>query len=141
MSPRDLTPEQAALIDHRLDQAFAFIRDVIDDPVILEEIPGGSSLRFSDVTIGDVEVRLTAYPDEGPSWSWTACITGPVAWAAAGRNKVQSFAGEVGGEGDSPSSLPAHGNTAEEALLTLEEKLRAMPQQLGDNVRPERRTA
>jgi hypothetical protein len=138
MSPKDLTPEQIATIDQRLDQTIAFIRDVVDDPVILEEIPDGSTLRFLDVTIGDNAIRLTAYPDAGPAWSWTARVTGPANWAAIGRKPVSARLSDNGGMRD---VSPAHGQTAEEALSALEEKLRNAPHHVEANFQPGRRTA
>lgn len=141
MIARELTPEQEVMIDHRLDQAFAFIRDVIDDPVILEEIPDGSQLRFLDVTIGEVVVRLTAYPEAGPSWSWTARITGPARWAAEGRKPVNVLPGATGVTRKGSAAHPAHGHTAEEALAALEEQLRAASQHLEADFGSGRRTA
>jgi hypothetical protein len=141
MSPKDLTPEQVATIDHRLDQTFAFIRDVVDDPVILGEIPSGSRLRFRDVAIGEEMIRLTAYPDVGPAWSWTARVTGPANWAAAGREPVSARPGEAGGMAERSVAHPEHGYTADDALSALEEKLRNAQRLIEAGFQPGRRTA
>lgn len=45
----DIDDAQAALIDRRIGQAFAFVKDVIDNPQLLDEIPDGSELGFADV--------------------------------------------------------------------------------------------
>jgi hypothetical protein len=72
-----ITPEQAAMIDQRLGQAFAFLRDVLDNPGVLEEIPDGAMLRHRDVVLPEtgVYVRLTAYRTEGAP-HWSATVTG-----------------------------------------------------------------
>ena len=124
MAADELTPEQVATIERRMDQAFAFFRDVIDDPVLLKEIPGGSTLRFHDVPLGDVVVRLTAYPDLGFSWSWTARITGPADWVAEARKRDPSLPSEEGVAQQLRWWQPEHGHTAEEALVALEQQLR-----------------
>lgn len=124
MKPRELTPEQEATIDQRLDQAGAFMQDVLVDPGILTDIPDGSVLRFSNVTIGDISFRLTAYADSNDAHHWTARVTGPAEWAAEGRKPFSATANGVGGKRGSPPLHPEQGRTADEALAALEEKLR-----------------
>lgn len=124
MKARELTPEQEATIDQRLDQAAVFMQDVLDDPAILADIPDGSVLRFSNVTIGSVDFRLTAYADSHVSHTWTALVTGPAEWAAEGRKPFGATPNGVGGKWGSPPLYPEHGSTAEAALAALEEKLR-----------------
>ena len=79
----DITPEQAAMIDQRLGQAFAFLRDVLNHPDILEEIPDGATLRHRDVVLPEsgLQVRLTAYRTQGTP-HWSATVTGISANAA-----------------------------------------------------------
>lgn len=141
MSYRELTEEQIATIDVRLDQAFAFFRDVLDNPALLEEIPGGSTLRFSDVMIGEAAFRLTAYPDDGPNWAWTAKVTGPADKAVIGRERANASRFGAEETRDSTATHVGHGHTAEEALAALEEKLRDAPRQFEAGFRPGRRTA
>lgn len=141
MAPDELTKEQIATIELRLDQAFAFFRDVVDDPAILEEIPGGSTLRFRDVTLGEEMIRLTAYPDAGPTWSWTARVTGPAKWAVEGRKPARVRPDNAEGTWERAEAHPEHGHTAEDALSALEEKLRNAPHHLEADLRSGRRTA
>lgn len=126
MSARDLTPEQEATIDQRMGQAFDFLRDVLADPTILDDIPGGATLRFSEVTIGETTFHLTAFPDEGAEFfspRWTARVTAPAEWAAAGRAPVGHPLNGAGGKWGSPPTHPETGRTAEDALRNLEHKL------------------
>lgn len=124
MKARELTPEQEATIDQRLDQAAVFMQDVLADPAILTDIPDSSVLRFSNVTIGSVDFRLTAFADANDSHNWTARVTGPAEWAAEGRKPFSATLNGVGGKWGSPPLYPENGRTAEEALEALEEKLR-----------------
>ena len=141
MAPDELSDERIATIELRLDQAFAFCRDVLENPALLEEIPDGSTLRFSDVIIEDAVFHLTAYPDTGPNWMWTAKVTGPadkiVNWrerAGASRFGTEETRG-------SAAAHSAHGHTAEDALSALETTLRDTPPHRDADFRPGRRTA
>ena len=71
----DIGDEQAREIDHRIGQGFAFLRDVLADPSIVDEIPSGSTLAYRNVAIGQGEVRLTAFhaPD---SVGWGLRVSG-----------------------------------------------------------------
>jgi hypothetical protein len=106
----------ALLIEQRIDQAFAFMYDVIDDPDVLEEIPDGSRLEFRDIDCQGIRLRLTAYPSPDRAGWWIARITGPAEIAAAARSLASKW--------ESPPTSPAGGPTAEAALDTLAEKLR-----------------
>lgn len=141
MKARELTPEQEATIDLRLDQAAVFMQDVLDDPAILTDIPDGSVLRFSNVTIGNVDFRLTAYADSNSSQNWTARVTGPTKWAAEGRIPFAAPTPGVGGKWGSPPLHPENGRTAEEALAALEEKLRDSRSRFDDPRHPGRKSA
>ncbi len=121
----DITPAQAAQIEKRIDQTFDFVRDIIDDPRTLEEIPDGSKLAFRDVVVQQFRVRLTAYPANDQTGCWIARVTGPAPLAAEGRNwrpPIQK-PGIAGKWGSSPMS-PERGETAAAALDALEAKLR-----------------
>jgi hypothetical protein len=71
----DIDDEQAKVIDRRLRQGFAFLRDVLDNPSIVDEIPSGSTLAYRDVAIDQGEIRLTAFRTQGSS-HWRVRVTG-----------------------------------------------------------------
>jgi hypothetical protein len=125
VSDHGINPSRAALITKRLAQAFAFARDVIDAPRILEVIPDGSTLLFRDVEYHGEQVRLTAHPaQDRPGW-WTARITGPAQLATESRRWEPPLGTQgMGGKWSSPPTFPEHGPTANDALDALEEKLR-----------------
>ena len=125
MNDDDMTPAQVAQIDKRIAQAFDFMRDVIDDPRTLEEIPDGSRLAFRDVVIQQTRVRLTAYAAKDSPGYWIARVTGPALLAAEGRSwrppiETRGMAGKWG----RPPTSPERGETAAAALDALEAKLR-----------------
>jgi hypothetical protein len=72
---RDIDDEESRAIDTRLGQGFAFLRDVLADPSLVDEIPSGATLSYRDVAIGQGEVRLTAFraPD---SVRWAVRVSG-----------------------------------------------------------------
>jgi hypothetical protein len=126
MSDHDIDPARAALIDRRIAQTFAFLRDVIEEPQLLEDIPEGSELRFRDVVWHQTEVRLTAHPSKDYPGYWTARITGPASIAVHARHweVPEEFRGKgMGGKYLSPPPFPEVGSTPESALNALEEKL------------------
>lgn len=104
----DFSDAQTAQIEKRIGQTFAFVRDVIDDPHTLEDIPSGSRLVFRDVVIQQTHIRLTAYPANDHGEHWMARVTGPAMLAAEGRQWP-----------------PPSGESAAAALDALEAKLRA----------------
>lgn len=81
----DIDPARAAQITERIDRGFDFVRDVIDDPRILETIPHESMLMFRTVLRRGETMRLTAYLPKHPGARWGARVTGktPAAVAAA----------------------------------------------------------
>ncbi len=125
MSNLDIDPDLAALITKRMAHAFAFARDVIDAPAILEEIPDGSTLLFRAVEFQGEELRLTAHPwPDRPGWS-TARVTGPAQFASESRRWEPPMQPRgMAGKWNSPPTFPEHGPTAADALDALEEKLR-----------------
>jgi hypothetical protein len=58
---RDIDDEQAAVIDQRLGRGFAFLRDVLTGPGMLDEIPSGSTPVYRDVAKRHGEVKLIAF--------------------------------------------------------------------------------
>lgn len=127
MNDHSIDPERAARISKRMAQAFAFARDVIDAPRLLEEIPDGSTLLFRDVEFRGEQVRLTAHPEPDRAGWWTARVTGPAELATESRRwipPVETRGRGMGGTWTSPPTFPEHGATAKGALDALEEKLR-----------------
>lgn len=124
MSDHNIDPERAALITKRMGQAFAFARDVIDAPSILDEIPDGSMLLFRDVEFQGEQVRLTAHPtSDRPGW-WTARVTGPARIATESRRRDPPIeTRRMDGKWSRPPLFPESGPTAKDALDALEEKL------------------
>lgn len=124
MSDHSIDPQRAALITKRMTQAFAFARDVIDAPVLLEEIPDGATLLFRDIEFRGEQMRLTAHPSpERPGW-WTARVTGPAPLAAESRRwEPPSETWSNGGKWSSPPTYPEQAPTAMDALDALEQKL------------------
>jgi hypothetical protein len=124
VSDHSIDPERAALITKRMAQAFAFARDMIDTPALLEEIPDGSTLLFRDVVHHGEQIRLTAHPSpDRPDW-WSARVTGPAQLAIESRRWIPPIETRgMGGKWSSPPSFPEKGPTAKDALDALEEKL------------------
>lgn len=73
----ELSDEQAAQIDRGIEQFGAFMRDVLRQPEIVNEIPSGSTLAFSTLTLpADWQpVRLTAFRPRRTK-RWGVRITG-----------------------------------------------------------------
>ena len=126
MSERDgIAPSVAEAVDRRLKQAFAFMRDVVANPLLLDEIPSGSTLVNRDVMFQGTQLRLTAHQSPNQSGEWTARVSGPPEIAEASRqwappSETRGMAGKWG----SPPTYPERGPTAAAALDALEEKLR-----------------
>ena len=74
--PDGISDKQAAQIDQRLGQGFAFLRDVVDDPRLLIVVPDGSTLFFRDVEIPGHQIRLVAYRIPDADNRWAARMTG-----------------------------------------------------------------
>jgi hypothetical protein len=72
-----LNVTEAATVDRRIEQTFAFLRDVLANPSLVEKIPSGATLRHRDVVLGQtpVVVHLTAYRTPAMP-AWAATITG-----------------------------------------------------------------
>jgi hypothetical protein len=118
----DIDEAQAAVIDQRIEQGFAFLRDVMDRPELLTEIPDGATLRFRDVALDreHVVVHLTAY--QAPAMpAWAATITGatggPHRWGHVSTWHIHRPNGQQ-------MRFEAVGETADGALDALETQLR-----------------
>jgi hypothetical protein len=107
----DIDEATVTLVDRRLAQGFQFMRDVLENPALNELIPDSAELVFRDVPIGEVDVRLTAYPAPDGADRWEARITGPA-------ELVLQDSGPVGIE-------TTIGETPERALDALETSIRA----------------
>ncbi len=73
----EIDDEQAAVIDRNLALGFAFLRDVLHRPEIVNEIPSGSRLAHRDIHLPsfDATVRLTAFRPRR-SQRWGVRVTG-----------------------------------------------------------------
>jgi len=123
MSTRpDIDDTQAELIDQRIGQTFAFLRDVLANPAVVEKIPSGATLRHRDVALDreQVVVRLTAY-QAPPMPAWAATITG----ATGGRRRwghVTTW--HIPRPNGQRMRFEAVGETADAALDALETQVR-----------------
>jgi hypothetical protein len=72
----EFNAEQAAQITERIGETFDFVRDVLNDPTILEDIPDGANLDLRNVTIQDHIYHIVAYPAAGGTNRWIARTTG-----------------------------------------------------------------
>lgn len=135
-----ITPEQEAMIDERLGHMATFLQDVLDNPAITEVVPGGSELRFQEVTTGAANFHLIAFRPEGArDEPWVARVIKPAEYA--GEHRKIARPEDVPGAGGNPVTRPEVGDTAEAALEALSEKLRrAQPRQLEVAI-TDRRTA
>jgi hypothetical protein len=118
----DIDEAQAATVDQRIEQGFAFLRDALDHPEMLTEIPDGATLRFRDVALDwpHVVVRLTAYQTPAMP-AWAATITGatgsPHRWGHVTTWHIHHPNGQR-------MRFEAIGKTADAALDTLETQVR-----------------
>lgn len=139
---RTFTQEEKTQISERISQSFAFLRDVLNDPAILEEIPSGSTLLFRDVVIGSITFHLVAHPDDEHEGRWIARITAPAAFAAEPRNwSPPATLHGRGGKWSSPATHPESGDSAEHALDALAEKLHDSRRHFVDALPTSRQTA
>jgi hypothetical protein len=86
----DVDPIQAVQITQRIGQTFDFIRDAIDDPRVLEEIPSGSVLFFRDLVIDQTAFHLTAYAADAHAGDWRARVTGSSSGHSTGRHTEET---------------------------------------------------
>jgi hypothetical protein len=116
----NMTQDEIDFITKRIEQTFAFLQDVIDNPAITAVIPSGSELRHREIEIEHRTYRLTAYRTPRMR-QWAARLTAgpePADDEAPDGVEFRLPAWDV-----RPSS-PARGETAEAALDVLEGKLR-----------------
>jgi hypothetical protein len=119
----DIDPVQAAQITERINQAFDFVRDVIDDPQILDTIPNGSELAFRDAVDQERSIRLTAYLPKHPGARWGARVSGVTSTATADAPPPSETQATPDYGGGWPSV--AGYDTSDVALDALETELRA----------------
>ena len=109
---------EANQIEQRIGQSFAFMRDVLDDPTLLDEIPSGSTLAFRDIVLLHDYVRLTAFRPATSTAQWKILLPTP------------QFAARLEGVPRSWDALPhqlrkSTWNSADEALDAFEAELRS----------------
>jgi hypothetical protein len=119
----DVDSVPAAQITERIDQTFDFVRDVIDDPRILETIPNGSELVFRDAVDQERSIRLTAYLPKHPGARWGARVSGVTSTATAGAPPPSETRATPDHGGGWPSV--AGFDTSDAALDALVAELRA----------------
>jgi hypothetical protein len=117
----DSDETRPALINQRIGQGFAFLRDVLINPSLVEKIPSGATLRHRDVALDQahIDVHLTAY--QAPAMaSWTALVTG----VDGSTPPVLRRSWPLNHWGWKHVTLDAAGETVVAALDSLEAKLR-----------------
>jgi hypothetical protein len=110
------------MIEQRIGQSFAFLRDVLANPWLVEKIRSGASLRHRDVVLDEAPfvVHLTAY--QAPSMAnWTAMVAGVDDELAWRRQRVPDW--PVHRWGRLCTRVDAVGETAAAALDALEAKI------------------
>jgi hypothetical protein len=112
MTEHDIDEAEAAIITQRIGQTFGFVRDVLDNPALLEIIPDKSRLVFRDIIVKEIGLRLTAFPSPAHPGMWEARITGPPELA----KRAQASAAPQ-------TPPPGIGESAERALDALEDAL------------------
>lgn len=110
MIDHDIDEFEAALITHRIGQSFAFVRDVLNNPALLELIPDKVELVFRDFTANERDFRLTAYSVSDTNEIWEARVTGPLVRDSGGLGSFRD--------------VFSRGDTAELALDALESAIR-----------------
>jgi hypothetical protein len=76
MSDRNAIDDQrAAQITERIGETFDFMRDVLDDPSLLDEIPDEAEIELRNVTVGEHAYRIVAYRSESDPERWIARTT------------------------------------------------------------------
>ena len=126
----DIDDAQAEVIDQRIGQTFAFLRDVLANPALVEKIPTGATLRHRDMALDGVSVvvRLTAYRTPAMA-TWSAIVSGvdgtPPQWAQAGRWHMHDpYAWHVHLPNKKRITFDATGETPDAALDALEAEVR-----------------
>lgn len=88
--------------DRAITQAFAFLRDVIDDPGVIDAIPDGASVAIRECSIGGHRIRLVAaQAPDGGSWEARATALAP---ASDGVSALPTGLRHLAGAGDSAAS-------------------------------------
>ncbi|MFT4041422.1 MAG: hypothetical protein QM692_24780 [Thermomicrobiales bacterium] len=128
------------MIEQRIDQAFAFLQDVLETPAITEVVPGGSELRFQEKVVGVTTFNLVAFRPEGASEEpWVARVIKPLEHIREHRSVAR--AEDVPTSIGNPVTRPEVGATAEAALEALAAKLAGEAAPIWDAHTINRRTA
>jgi hypothetical protein len=134
------TEEEKALIEERIEQGFTFIQDVLDNPDIIEVVPGGSEFRFQELVTGETTFHLVAFrPQKAHEESWVARIIKPAEYINQHRGVARPE--DVPGAGGNLVTRPEVGDTPEAALEALATKLRNAQPRLLQAATADRRTA
>jgi hypothetical protein len=119
-----ISPSQVAQITERIGHTFDFVRDVLETPEILEEIPDGAVLYTRAVNWRGECLHLVAHRAEGETSNWVARVTAPAHIARTSQRWMAPIESRgMAGKWGSPPTFPEQGPTAEAALDALEEKL------------------
>lgn len=119
-----ISPSQAAQIEERIGQTFEFVKDVLETPEILEEIPDGAVLYTRTVDWRGECLHLVAHLAEGEPERWVARVTAPAHIARTSQHWTSPVDEQgKGGKWGSPPTFPEQGRSAEAALDALQEKL------------------
>lgn len=126
------TLEDVALFEERVDQATAFLQDVLESPAITEVVPSGSEVRFQEVVTTATTFHIVAFrPEDALEDPWVARVIKPLEHIREHRNVAR--AEDVPNSIGNPVTRPEVGTTAEAALEALAAKLlEAQPQVLGN---------
>jgi hypothetical protein len=119
-----ISPSQAAQITERIGHTFDFVRDVLETPEILDEIPDGAVLYTRAVDWRGECLHLVAHRVEGKAGDWVARVTAPAHIARTSQRWMAPIESRgTASRWGSPPTFPEQGPTAEAALDALEEKL------------------
>lgn len=136
----DFTPEEVALIEVRIEQGFTFLQDVLENPAIIEVVPGGSEFRFQELVTGGTTFHLVAFRPEGASNDpWVARIIKPAEYVGEHGSVVRPE--DVPGAGGNLVTRPEVGDTAEAAFAALATKLLGAEPRTWDAAVADRKTA
>lgn len=137
---RMYTPEEKALFEERIDQADAFLKDVLENPAITEVVPGDSEVRFQEVVTSAAIFHIVAFrPEDALEEPWVARVIKPLEHIREHRGVAR--AEDVPTSIGNPATRPEVGVTAEAALEALAAKLVGAGPHVWETAGAERRTA
>ncbi len=128
------------MVEERIDQAFTFLQDVLDNPAITEVVPGSSEVRFQVLVSGESTFHLVAFrPQHAREDPWVARVIKPAEYASEHRGVARPE--DVPGASGNLVTRPEVGETAEEALGALSAKLLKAQPRAWETAVADRRTA